>query len=206
MKVLVVHRDEVVQAYLEKALSEEGLGVIATGNFASAAHFLENVQVNALFVEEEFISREFPAELLEATISLKGVANGRPIWFETALSGQRDFSINALIAALPNIAQLSLTLPIEIGPLEIKRSGEVFVDGERKELTSRELSLLISLAIHQGQVLSATRLVSEVWGLQHDPQTNIVAVYIKRIREKLGRPGLLHNVRGMGYVLDPDRG
>jgi two-component system OmpR family response regulator len=46
-----------------------------------------------------------------------------------------------------------------------------------------------------------------VWGLAHDPSTNIIDVYIRRLRQKIdadGRAPLIHTVRGIGYVLKAD--
>ena len=59
-----------------------------------------------------------------------------------------------------------------------------------------------------GQVVSKTMILSHVWDYNFDPQTNIVDVLVSRLREKIDRPfekKLLHTVRGVGYVLRPER-
>ena len=81
----------------------------------------------------------------------------------------------------------------------------VHFNGKPIGLTDLEFDLLFLLAKNKGRVLSTTRLLSQVWGLQHDPQSNRVAVFMKRLREKLPDKSLIHNVRGIGYVLDPNR-
>jgi DNA-binding response OmpR family regulator len=78
------------------------------------------------------------------------------------------------------------------------------VRGASVELTAREFDLLLVLARHEGQVMSRNRLLDQVWGVQHDPRTNVVDVYVRYLRGKLGA-GLIHTVRGVGYVLDPSR-
>ena len=72
-------------------------------------------------------------------------------------------------------------------------------------LSSTEFDLLVQLMRHRGRVLSREQLLSAVWGYQHDPQTNIVDVYIGYLRRKLaapGNPAPILTVRSVGYRLD----
>ncbi len=64
--------------------------------------------------------------------------------------------------------------------------------------------MLAVLARNVTKVLSRSQLLEQVWGISYDPQTNVVDVYIRYLRAKLG-PGLIRTVRGVGYTLDPDR-
>jgi DNA-binding response OmpR family regulator len=68
-------------------------------------------------------------------------------------------------------------------------------------LTRRESTLLAELMRHAGESVSKQRLLSEVWGYNFDPETNVVDVYIRRIRKKLG-PDVVSTVRGVGYGVD----
>ncbi len=70
-------------------------------------------------------------------------------------------------------------------------------DGE-VDLTAREFRLLETLMRHPGQVLSREQLLSHVWGYTHDPGSNVVDVYIRYLRRKLGAEAI-ETVRGMGY-------
>ncbi|HLU45281.1 MAG TPA: response regulator transcription factor [Natronosporangium sp.] len=74
------------------------------------------------------------------------------------------------------------------------------VDGREVELTAKEFLLAEALARHPGQVLSREQLLDRVWGLGHDPGSNVVDVYIGYLRRKLGAD-LIQTVRGMGYRL-----
>ncbi|BCB88268.1 response regulator transcription factor [Phytohabitans suffuscus] len=76
----------------------------------------------------------------------------------------------------------------------------VTVDGQAVELTAREFLLAETLMRHPGQVLSREQLLDRVWGLAHDPSSNVVDVYIGYLRRKLGQE-LIHTVRGVGYRL-----
>ena len=89
------------------------------------------------------------------------------------------------------------------------RAGEVTLDlrtrrasvGDRVvEMTAREFALLETLIHHAGQVMSREQLLSHVWGYDFDPGSNVVDVYIRYLRRKLG-DGVIETVRGMGYRL-----
>jgi DNA-binding response OmpR family regulator len=68
------------------------------------------------------------------------------------------------------------------------------------ELTSREFALTEVFLRHPGQVLSREQLLSHVWGYDFDPGSNVVDVYVRYLRRKLGND-VVETVRGMGYRL-----
>ena len=88
---------------------------------------------------------------------------------------------------------------ISIDPLR----REVAVDGRAVSLSAREFCLLKAFADHPGQVLSRQELLSMAWGIDFDPQTNVVDVYVRYLRRKLGEP-TIETVRGAGYCLQVD--
>lgn len=72
-------------------------------------------------------------------------------------------------------------------------------------LTNKEFSLLALLMQHHGEPLSRTFIISHVWDINFDNQTNMVDVAIKRLRNKIDYgfdTKLIHTIRGMGYVLE----
>lgn len=69
------------------------------------------------------------------------------------------------------------------------------------DLTAREFSLLELFLRHPGQVLSREQMLSHVWGYDFDPGSNVVDVYVRTLRRKLGQERIV-TVRGMGYRLD----
>ena len=84
---------------------------------------------------------------------------------------------------------------------------EVARRGRRIELTAREHALLEYFLRNPGRVLTRPLLAEHVWGLDFDPESNVVDVYVGYLRRKIDGPGdgrLLHTVRGAGYVLRPD--
>src|SRR5438045_5332361 len=78
--------------------------------------------------------------------------------------------------------------------------------GERQiELTPREFDLLEMLLAHPRQVFTREAILNRVWGYDYYGDTNVVDVYIRYLREKLGdnERTLIRSVRGVGYTLDP---
>jgi two-component system response regulator MprA len=81
---------------------------------------------------------------------------------------------------------------------------EVSRDGVSLELTRTEHDLLELFLLHPRQVLTREVILREVWGLDFDPGSNTMDVFVGYLRRKTeagDRPRLLHNVRGVGYVL-----
>jgi DNA-binding winged helix-turn-helix (wHTH) protein len=77
------------------------------------------------------------------------------------------------------------------------------LNGHIVEFTRREFELLIYLAHHSGRVVPRTELLSKVWETICDPGSNVIDVYIKMIRHKLGGyAAMLATVRGVGYRMD----
>ncbi|MCT8002913.1 response regulator transcription factor [Sphingomonas sanguinis] len=95
------------------------------------------------------------------------------------------------------------------------RAGDIVVSptsfrawrgGHPITLANLELKLLAELARHAGEVLTRAMLIERVWGYDFEPETNIVDVYIRRLRLKLTEDGgedPIETVRGIGYSLKP---
>jgi len=80
------------------------------------------------------------------------------------------------------------------------RTRRVSINNESVELTAREYTVLEMFLRHPGQVLSREQMLSHVWGYDFDPGSNVVDVYIRYLRRKLGND-VIETVRGMGYRL-----
>ncbi|WP_419994244.1 response regulator transcription factor [Streptomyces boninensis] len=110
------------------------------------------------------------------------------------------------------LARVRLRLRTAAGAPEVTvlRSGELSLDlrtrraraddGRTMDLTAREFVLLELFLRHPGQVLSREQILSHVWGYDFDPGSNIVDVYVRALRKKLGAHWV-ETVRGMGYRL-----
>jgi DNA-binding response OmpR family regulator len=89
---------------------------------------------------------------------------------------------------------------IAVGPITLARGArEVHIDGDEVELTQREFDLLEYLLRHAGQVVTRDQLLESVWGFRAPGETRTVEVHVAQLRKKLGHPGLIRTVRGLGY-------
>ncbi|MBO0737173.1 MAG: response regulator transcription factor [Alphaproteobacteria bacterium] len=121
----------------------------------------------------------------------------------------KPFAFREMLARVDALARRSATVVKEtmlrVGDLEIDLLARVVRRGGREiELLPREFRLLEYLARNVGQVVSRTMLLQHVWDLHFDPTTNVIDVYVGRLRRKIdtghGYP-LIHTVRGIGFCL-----
>jgi DNA-binding response OmpR family regulator len=92
--------------------------------------------------------------------------------------------------------------PLRIGPLEIdRRSHRVVVDGRDVPLTRKEYDLLLFLASDPGAVRTREDIIDEVWDPHWFGPTKTLDVHVASLRRKLGDPGWVETVRGVGYRL-----
>ncbi|GAB94148.1 DNA-binding response OmpR family regulator [Kineosphaera limosa] len=95
----------------------------------------------------------------------------------------------------------SAAMELSAGAISLDvRSRQVRVDGKVRDLSAREFTLLETFLRNPGQVLSREQLLSHVWGYDFDPGSNVVDVYVRYLRRKLGAE-VIETVRGMGYRL-----
>jgi DNA-binding response OmpR family regulator len=80
------------------------------------------------------------------------------------------------------------------------QTRQVISGGRKASLSAREFALLRAFVGRPGQTLSRQELLSMAWNIDFDPQTNLVDVYIRYLRRKLGQP-VIETVRGAGYRL-----
>jgi DNA-binding response OmpR family regulator len=80
------------------------------------------------------------------------------------------------------------------------RTRQVQVGSRTVDLSAREFALAELFLRHPGQVLSREQLLSHVWGYDYDPGSNVVEVYIRYLRNKIG-PDRIATIRGAGYRL-----
>ena len=102
-----------------------------------------------------------------------------------------------------------------VGESDTIRAGDIVVSptsfrawraGQPIALANLELKLLTELARHAGEVVTRAMLSERVWGYEFEPETNVVDVYIRRLRVKLTEAGgsdPIETVRGIGYSLKP---
>jgi len=154
---------------------------------------------------------EVPVLILTARGSVEDRVAGLNAGADDYLS--KPFAFAELIARIQAIlrrgrAERSSTL--RVGDLQLdvlRRQAER--GGKRIELTTREFCVLEFLMRHANEVVTRTMLAEHVWGDHFDSLSNLIEVFINRLRKKIevsGQPRLLQTVRGAGYVLREQEG
>lgn len=124
----------------------------------------------------------------------------KPFSFEELLARLRALLRRSQSAILPHSVKLGHVT------FDVKKRSLVHPD-MTQELSNREFALLELLVQHRGEILSRSRILDRVWGLNHDPSTNVVDVYIRYLRAKLDSPhstvanSMIETVRKRGYRL-----
>ena len=119
----------------------------------------------------------------------------KPFSFEELLA-----RIRLRLRAEPEPARTSANHLEHRGLVLDYRTRRAQVDGQWVDLSAREFTLAEVFLRNPGQVLSREQLLSNVWGFDFDPGSNIVDVYVSYLRNKLGKQRF-ETVRGMGYRL-----
>ncbi|WP_394263930.1 response regulator transcription factor [Trueperella sp.] len=148
-----------------------------------------------------------PVIILTARSSVEDTVSGlesgaddymaKPFRFEELLARVRL----RLRDAQQGASSSSDTTVVTAGDLTLDlRSRRVNVAGKDEELSAREFAMLEFFMTHPDQVLSRAQLLDNVWGYDFDPGSNVVDVYVRYLRQKIGN-ARLETVRGMGYRL-----
>ncbi|WP_103063535.1 response regulator transcription factor [Actinomyces qiguomingii] len=216
--VLIVEDEERITSFLTKGLKAAGFvpKVVDNGTDAVEMALLGDVDIILLDVGLPDIDG---FEVLER---LRGQGVTTPVIMLTARSSVADrvaglqggaddylpkpFSFDELVARIRLRLRPREATASEPGVLEHKdlaldiRARRVQVAGEWVDLSAREFALAEMFMRHPGQVLSREQLLANVWGLDFDPGSNVVDVYVSYLRGKLGKQRL-ETVRGVGYRL-----
>ena len=212
-RILVAEDEEGVVAFLEKGLRASGYVPTTVGDgraalaLARTDHFdllvldLGLPELDGLEVLRELrrLGRRLPVVILSAR---DDVVSGLDLGADDYV--RKPFRFEELLARIRARLRPDGTagdVVLRYGDLELDlHSRRARVDGREVDLSAREFTLLDVFLRHRGQVLSQEQLLSQVWGYDFDPGSNVVEVYVSYLRRKLGRERI-QTVRGMGYAL-----
>jgi len=217
VKILLVEDEKKIRDWVAKALKENGFVVdsVGDGNDAYAllkSHTYDGAVFDIMLPGRDGLSllkgiRKEGINLPVLILSARGEWDERVEGLNLGADDYlpKPFHIDELIARLRAVCRRSvgdhLNL-LESGPVRMNvATREVSIKGEVVELTAREFSLLEMLVRSPGRVFTRTQILDRVWDYDFDPQTNLVDVYVKRLRQHLGPDSrhCIETLRGVGY-------
>ncbi|PYO59056.1 MAG: DNA-binding response regulator [Candidatus Rokuibacteriota bacterium] len=224
MRILVVEDERKVASFLRQGLQEEGHAVETAGDGAAALDMLLEGPGYDLVVLDVMLPKrdgfdvlktlrqrrvQTPVLCLTARDAVSDKVAGldlgaddyltKPFAFEEFLARVRALLRRGTGQRAPVLKLADLTLD--------PATRTVTRDGRRITLTTREYALLEYFLRNVGRVLTRPMIAQHVWGLDFDPESNIIDVYVGYVRRKIDGDGerrLLHTVRGAGYMLSAE--
>lgn len=222
MTILIIEDDERVAAFLKRGLEAEGYGVrlakdgvSGLANAVAREHRLIILDIHLPGLKGLDLCREARAQGVKTPVlmltardtlddKVRGLNAGaddyltKPFAFEELVA-----RVNALVRRGGGFEERPVRVTVE--DLTLDRETLRVRRGDRTiDLTSTELAILDLLMTKPGAVYSREKILSAVWGEASDPLTNIVDVYIGKLRRKIdadAAPALIETVRGRGYRL-----
>jgi two-component system copper resistance phosphate regulon response regulator CusR len=221
VRILLVEDEPSAARFIAKGLREAKHAVdIATDGIAASRQSQENdydaVILDVMLPGKDGLAvcrdlraagSDVPVLMLTARDAVEARVQGLDAGADDYLTKPFDFrELLARVRALTRRDRRPLAPErIEVGPLAIDVAGQrVWVDGRELELTSREYALLEYLARRAGEVVGRADIAEHVWDENYDPFSNVVDVYVQRLRRKVDTadgPSLIRTRRGQGYQL-----
>jgi two-component system copper resistance phosphate regulon response regulator CusR len=216
-RILIAEDEPRIASFLDKGLRANGFSVLVVDDGADALTLADSDDFDLLVLDVGLPSmdgfavlrelrargRRLPVIILTARDSVADTVAGleggaddyvpKPFRFDELLA-----RIRVRLRSEPAPEATLLTVGDAALDLWTRRLA---VEGRSVELTAREFALAEMFFRHPGQVLSREQLLSNVWGYDYDPGSNVVEVYIRYLRQKLGESRIT-TIRGMGYRLD----
>ena len=215
-RILVVEDEPRIASFLEKGLRAEGFRTSLAEDGDRAVEVARDADVDLVLLDVGLPGRDgfsvlrelrrrgerMPVILLTARDAVPDRVDGLDAGADDYVT--KPFSFEELLARVrarlrDTGAKTSTTLVAGGVSLDLL-ARTATVGGRSVELTAQEFALAEVFLRHPQHVLSREQLLSQVWGYDYDPGSNIVDVYVGYLRRKLGKD-VLQTVRGMGYRL-----
>lgn len=219
MRILAIEDEPAILRMLERGLLAAGHQVMTASSGEDGAILAEDESVELVLLDislpelsgHEVLSRirkrrsDLPVLMLTARDDLDNKVRALDAGADDYLT--KPFAFEELLArirALTRRSDQSNASQVEVGDVRLDLLARRAWRGERViELSNREFTLLEYLLRHPNQVLSRTQILFAVWEYDADPSSNVVDVYIRYLRRKLGDPSPITTMRGAGYRYDP---
>lgn len=215
MRILVIEDEEPMLKNLERGLSRAGFTVDSATDGqlglekASLSEYdvvvldrdLPRLHGDEVCRQLNLAGNEARVIMLTAAASLEDLTSGLGLGADDYLT--KPFRFPELIARIHALARRSgkpSPVTLEHGDLSLDPyRGVAMRNGQDLNLTQREITVLEVLLRAEGGVVSADRLLEEVWGQEADPFGSSVRVTMSRLRKRLGDPPVIETVVGRGY-------
>lgn len=229
MKILVIEDEYKVAEYLKRALTEHNHIVDIALEGMGGLHLARESQYDLILLDVVLpdidgfsILRDLrrnslvPILMLTAQSKVEDRVKGLQEGADDYLV--KPFALSELLARVLALGRRGIPDSSESPGSNVLRVADLELDlirrrasraGVKLDLTAKEFALLALLMRRQGEVFSRLDLAEQVWDINFNSNTNVVEVAVRRLRGKMDdrfEKKLLHTVRGMGYVLEPDNG
>ena len=218
MRILVIEDERKVASFIKRGLEEERYIVETAFDGEEGLTLARNNVFDAIVLDVMLPTLDGYTVLRR----LRDDGNAVPVLMLTARSSTEDrvqgldmgaddylakpFHFEELAARLRSILRRSTTektTKLQCGDLTLDLVTHFAFRNEREiELTTKEYALLEYLMRNKDRILSRSMIMQHVWKHNFDPESNIIDVYIKRIRQKIEKAGqgqMIHSIRGVGY-------
>lgn len=218
MRLLVVEDDRQLRDQLAQGLIGSGFVVDVAGDGREGLYYATEYDYDLAIIDlglPEIAGIDLVIALREAQREFPVlVLTARGDWQEKVKaldSGADDYVVKpyqleeivARVNALVRRAAGHTNSTLQFGPLQLDLSAKrVMLNGEAVELTAYEYKLLEYLVLHAGKILSKTELTEHLYAQDHDRDSNVLEVFVRRLRQKLDPETSLkpiETVRGQGY-------
>ncbi len=224
MRVLVIEDDRRVADFLRRGLTaegyfcilahdgEEGLTLARQGDFDMILLdlMLPGIHGHDVCQQLRVDGVQTPLMILTAMDSQEDIVEGLRMGADDYMT--KPFSFDELLARMESVRRRSEQgrgedSELTAGRVTFDRDAlQVTLDGQPLKLTLKELAILELFMSNPGKLFSRERILNNIWGLHMDPMTNVVDVYIGKLRKKIdekGEESMIETVRGMGYRFNP---
>lgn len=220
MNILLVEDEMRVASFIKRGLSAEGWTVDHVSEGRSTFPMVEANSYDVILLDRMLpdteghdVCRKLRARKSKAPIMMLTALDSPEEKVEGLRTGADDYltkpfnfdelitRIEALHRRATDYAMSSEDTLLANGALEFDRASLIVrLEGKDIDLSKKERDLLLLLMSNQNRVLSRERILNSVWGLDADPLTNVVDVYVGRLRRKLGNAGKrIETLRNVGY-------
>ena len=222
MRILVVEDDRRLSSIIKRGLVEEGYAVDAVYDGEDGEYFAESTTYDLILLDVMLPKRDgfmvcrnlrqkkvnTPILMLTAKDAIEDRVQGLDSGADDYLV--KPFAFNELFArirALLRRESLAKTPKLQVGDLSMDTlSRDVWYKDNLIELTNKEYIILEYFMRHPNMVISRTMLENHAWDYEFDSISNLIDVYIRKLRRKIGGDGdsPIQTVRGAGYRLKVD--